>query len=193
MDSDSIFYIVIAVIIAIVNAIAQSKKKKAMAAEKAPVAPANTSEIFEPIGDTVTFRKDDPLHILLDKGLYQDKLQPTGMPYTEEEENIESSLYGTSLEQMDTDDSSLEEVWADPNAEKSFNLSDYLADYKEAEVESSTTHYVQPGELHHDLKEAAEADSPFASLKEEFDVRKAILYSEIINPKYFSIHPKINH
>ena len=162
-----------------------------MAAKKAPVAPANTSEIFEPIGDTVTFRKDDPLHILLDKGLYQDKLQPTGMPYTEEEENIESSLYGTSLEQIDTDDSSLEEVWDDPNAEKSFNLSDYLADYKE--VESGAAHYAQPEELHRNLKEEAEVDSPFASLKEEFDVRKAILYSEIINPKYFSIHPKINH
>lgn len=193
MDSNSIFYIVIAVIIAIVNAIAQSKKKKAMAAKKAPVAPANTSEIFEPIGETATFRKDVPLHILLDKKLYQDELQPTGMPHTEEEDNIESSLYGTSFEKIEPNDGSQEEASNDEYGEKPFHLSEYQFDYNKIGIESRLEHNSPHGELHSEAKEEAEVDSPFASLKEEFDVRKAILYSEIINPKYFSIHPKINH
>lgn len=180
MELDNIIYIIIAIVLAIVNAVAQKKKKAAK--ENAP------KNIFE--------INDEP-----EEQLEPDTSKLSGNFFDEiiDQNPIEALFGKESFEQEDvlddvTDEgiSALEEQ-SIANEQKrrmnekaqelmSFKHEQNTFDFDEDSIASSA--------IGNALSEEEELEAQFESqslILREFDAKKAILYSEIIKPKYFSL------
>jgi hypothetical protein len=191
MDSDSLIYIIIAIILAVVNAIAQ-KKKKAGAAKATPVVSDeiyNENEIEE-VTEPTTFEKADPLKFFFDKELFLEEADSAEQQNEElpEEQNIEEILYGPSVEQeallARAQEMLLQESQEITNS--SYDNEDF--DFEKDSIASSAiTDALTEAEQEEELELSQ------SQMKREFDVQKAIIYSEIIKPKYFSLHSNFNN
>jgi len=187
MDLDNILYIVIAVALAIINAVVQKKKKTAQQQAKPTMEKRNPlSSILEELENeepeiaTIFANRntilDQPSEVVLDqvpepieKNEYLDSIEnfkePTPLDVLshaqfEPVDNLKSPIdipITDLILPMDYDYNSLE------NSISSSSITDVLSDDEEAE-------------------KRFKAQSIFV---QEFDVKKAILYAEIIKPKYF--------
>lgn len=180
MELDSIIYIIIAIVLAIVNAVAQKKKKAAK--ENAPtntfdlhddpeeqiepVTSKYSGNIFDEISDK------DPIEILFGKESF------------EKEEILEDiSDEGVSaLEEQSIANERERKMNEKAQELLSFKHEQNTFDFDEESIASSA--------IGNALTEEEELEAQFESqslILREFDAKKAILYSEIIKPKYFSL------
>ena len=199
MDIDDIFYIVVAIIIAIVNGIAQKKKKSNQRA-RAAQAPVANQEQEEP--DDVAL---DPLQILFGGAIPPQQPTQSAERYTftdQEKEEPEAERYeyayhapeqAESIEYQAPHVAVKEEelyqqktyqpidIVAQPNQ---FPL-DVVPDSEEQSLDIELSDITE-GEIKGIDEEEAEARLLGANrLLDGFDAEKAIVYAEIMLPKYF--------
>lgn len=181
MDSDSIIYIVIAIILAIVNAVAQKKKKaRQNSAIKGPVP---TREQYHSDEGAVSFDRIeeeddspsyDPISLLFGQegvtaSLRADKFQVED----EIEKKAEVQLSDFQKKMSDRAQMHIKERPVS-------NIS--IAEFEEDNIASSEIGNVQTLEE----EELAISQSQNYFVK-DFDAKRAIVYSEIIRPKYFTV------
>ncbi|PKP39245.1 MAG: hypothetical protein CVT98_02535 [Bacteroidetes bacterium HGW-Bacteroidetes-15] len=192
MELDSIIYIIIAIVLAIVNAVAQKKKK--VAKEQASANSfENLDDQFESIEteDTEyqpTLLKDlstgDPMEILFGRGSFPKEMDIEEQAEEQVVEQVdELQVEGVSA-YVDNYQSSNYEKRMQERAQEflNFDPDQNTFDFDEDSIASSA--------IGNALTEDEEEEANFQSksiFMQEFDVEKAILYSEIIKPKYFSI------
>jgi len=183
MELDSIIYIVIAIVLAVVNALAQKKKKAAR--EQALNTPAvdvrfddpdEEDESPFPAQEVIYTKKSDPFEMLFGDELIEEEGQPATftppqpapkeVPFEEIPELTDFQLkmqevakqhMGSSIEHSHTE--------FDEDSIAASAIGDALTEEEETLAIS-------------------EARTEFMK---EFEAKKAIIYSEIIKPKYFSI------
>lgn len=190
MDTDSLIYLIIVIAIAVINAIAQSKKKKALAAKKAAAQSAEIPDDFEPLDKLKASIKDDPLKFLFDKELFAEHVKSEEDHQPHEALSVDETLYGPSPEH-DIPDYSMHHEYRDEPSHNEPTYSTGYTDYDVSKIESVLASMDSKNDLTSDYKD--EEANPFQDIfQEEFDIRKAIIYSEIITPKYFPVHSKID-
>lgn len=203
MDAGDFIYILIAIALAILNALANNKKKKAAEQKRQAqtTIPTNkdtvAKKLEELLGQEVVFETDEkspvtsnveeeeeyisdykrePEGNVLVKGIEYEK-EPIDIPLTEKElypvqpqMSIDSS---TSIEYTPSDiaESKVEGPIGDYSYHDSFNASMYEVDIEASEAE-------EPGNVKNEEEE-------METILADFDPLKAIVYSEIIKPKYF--------
>jgi len=184
MELDSIIYIIIAIGLAIVNAVAQ-KKKKAAREQTASNSFDHLDEQFESVENEDTeyqpsllrdISSGDPMEILFGRESFPE--DPVVDEPVEEfhEEGVSSFVdnYQSSDYEKRMHERAQEFLNFDPD-QNTF-------DFDEDSIASSA--------IGNALTEDEEEEAHFQSksiFMQEFDVKKAIIYSEIIKPKYFSI------
>lgn len=179
MELDNIIYIIIAIVLAIVNAVAQKKKKAAKEA-----APKNIfeeqdqsdeySESAEPIFTNNFFEKiteKDPIQVLLENDSLED-----GPILDEIAEEGESAL--EPISQLTDYEKRMQEK---ANELLAVNKEANTFDYDEESIASSAI-----GDALTEEEEYEKQLESRSSALKDFKAREAIIYSEIIKPKYFS-------
>ncbi len=180
MDLDSIIYIVIAIILAVVNGVAQKKKK----AQQKPTPQSPSVDLqFE------SDEESEPQTILETKG------QQSHDPF--------SILFGSEGQPttFNTDELADEELLTEQELEPEVLLTDFeqrMHERAQEMMEVNVEHRID--EFDEDsIASSAIGDAPTqeeedlaffenqSTLVKEFDAKKAIVYAEIIKPKYFSV------
>ncbi|MDD2277991.1 MAG: hypothetical protein PHD06_10120 [Bacteroidales bacterium] len=178
MDSDSIIYIVIAIILAIVNAVAQKKKKARQNSAIKGLVP--TREQYHSDEGAVSIEEEDdrpsydPISLLFGQegvtaSLRADKFQVED----EIEKKAEVQLSDFQKKMSDRAQMHIKERPVS-------NIS--IAEFEEDNISSSEIGNVQTLEE----EELAISQSQNYFVK-DFDAKRAIVYSEIIRPKYFTV------
>jgi hypothetical protein len=184
MDSDNIIYIIIAVVLAIVNAVAQ-KKKKTEAAKRIITIDEEDDHLegfeTEPVIQRRTYSNEaepNPFEILFGKEQVVDEIVPPTMQVDELKfddegksaiETEKLSSYQLLMQQR------AQELVDSDWGYNSFNFDEDSID-KSAISDALT----------HEEEELAVSENRSEFVK-NFDLKSAILYSEVIKPKYFSI------
>jgi type III secretory pathway component EscV len=181
MEFENIIYIILAIVFAIVNAVVQKKKKAAQAAASAighddhEDAYAEESSIFDEIKDEIS--KSDPLEVLFGAN---DELEHEGKPATFKGFTTKATVAEESIIPKQT----VSELQMHAKAKELLEsrIEHIATEFDEDSIAASAIGDA-PTEEEEQLA-AVEQLSPFVA---EFDVKKAIIYSEVIKPKYFSI------
>lgn len=183
MDFDSIIYIIIAIVIAAVNGVLQKKKK---AAAKSPVLankPQRQSNATSAETESQSYDMDikeqvNPLEILFGKS-----------------EHIESDIYNTRIEaKTEPIEEDLAEVEAtniaDFTNKKTHRKIREFADFKHEknsfDFEEDSIASTAIGDVLTEEEEEQAILANTSDFTKNFNAKDAILYSEIIKPKYFT-------
>ncbi|HDP55513.1 MAG TPA: hypothetical protein ENN24_07555 [Bacteroidetes bacterium] len=180
MDLDSIIYIVIAIILAVVNGVAQKKKKaQQKATPQSPPVDVQFDSDKEIESQTILETEGQPSHDPFSI-LFGNEGQPTTFkteelaeeePLTEQE--LEPEVQLTDFEQrMHERAQQMMEV----------NVEHRIHEFDEDSIASSAI-----GNAPTQEEEDLALFENQSTLVKEFDAKKAIVYAEIIKPKYFSI------
>jgi hypothetical protein len=179
MDLDSLIYIIIAIALAIINAVAQ-KKKKADKEKAAALAPQLAKETpLEDLTITDSIEKD-PLEILLEKEFFRegtsafneadfitekplDKIEEVALV---EPDNEYQKYLAKAQELLSQGPQIVEEFDFEENSIASTSIGDVLTKEEQDEADNLS----------------------LSEIQREFDIKKAIIYTEILKPKYFSPH-----
>lgn len=184
MELDSIIYIIIAIGLAIVNAVAQKKKKAAQQQKiNTPTfddldEQFDEAEDLDPAYQAQPFRdlsNSNPLDILFGKENLSDEL-------IEEDEAVIVPEPVASVDVASQPSDYEKKMQAKAKEFLGFQHDQNTFDFDEDSISSSAI-----GDA---LTQEEEEEAYFHSkslFMQEFDPKKAILYSEIIKPKYFSI------
>ena len=178
MESDSIVYIIIAIVIAVVNGVLQKKKKDAA---KSPVLPSQQPNTInsETAGQPYASANEEqisPFEILFGKNEPIESDIDLAMTHAEISKPEAKTAFEAKLaDSINKRTHKRTEEFAD------FNNQTPIFDFNEDSIESTAIGNV----LTEEEEEQAAWDNKSDLLK-DFDARKAILYSEIIKPKYFS-------
>lgn len=187
MELDSIIYIIIAIVLAIVNAVAQKKKKAAR--EQARSTSIEQTDVrfenpeFEEVGDSpypaqeVGYaKKSNPLEMLFDESFFEEEGQPatfappkTSQAATPVEEVPELTDFQLKMQEV---------------------AKQYMSDAVEHPVSEFDEDSIAASAIGDALTEEEEKlaiSEARTEFMKEFEVKKAIVYTEIIKPKYFSI------
>ncbi len=175
MDFDSIIYIVIAIVLAIINAVAQ-KKKKTGALNTPNHQPVDQHEYVE---EEELEPQPDPFEVVFQNVFANDEESQKEVEITNDIlfEAKEREIQENSMDriQLEMQAKAMELLNAPPIQADTFSFDD--DSIAASQIGDALT-----------LEEEAEKD--FASkskILKEFDPKKAILYAEIIKPKYFII------
>jgi hypothetical protein len=195
MDPGDYIYIIIAIVLAIVNAIANKKKKDARQKARLTQQPIDQQAEAQPqpvdIFDEFIKRIEQEAPPVVTheeeyEPLYQpisDEKEPGGKPFSIEyqqpvAQEVEEKLYPIAEPQpLDTPENvafapiDLPESHIETLAEYDYNL---IESASEKEISMITDQ---------DTAKAQEQEQ--SAFVEEFDARNAVLYTEVINPKYF--------
>ena len=179
MEFDSIIYIVIAIVLAIVNAIAQKKKKAAQS--QGPVASDEAYESIEGEEDAAAYPQAaraeeslDPFELLFGGG------EQPKVPEPQEQEVLQAEPELIMQEpEPNSHQQKMQEVAQKLLEEEDVEIGAY--DQEENVIAKSAIGDVLS--LEEENFAQRQARNVFAR---EFDARKAIIYSEIIRPKYFA-------
>ncbi len=185
MDFDNILYILIAVVLGIVNAVA-SKKKKANEAAKSPKPASNPQDHYEDGYSEEEFPeveqyapKASPLEIL-----FGNQVEP--------EPEVETSPLGEPIDSIEYDKEPVKEPEMTSFQQK---MQERAKDFVDFKHEVNSFDFEEDGiaksgignALTEEEEEELMVQQEHDSLAYRFDVTDAIVYSEIINPKYFKI------
>lgn len=202
MDIDDILYIVIAIVIAVINGIAQKKKKSNQKAASA-ASPVHTAEAHSVDPDAV-----DPFEILFGGAVPKTSQEQTSNTFTfeEEEEPVATGTSSNAYQSYSFEEAAKVSV----EYEQPFEEVSEEALYKQPEVKPIDI-YVEQEPLSEidipvsnlDVEEIQLEDISVGAIKgieeeeaesrernkngllDDFDAEKAIVYSEIMQPKYF--------
>jgi hypothetical protein len=184
MEFDSIIYIVIAIGLAIINAVAQKKKKTAAGQQK----PSGDTlkNLFDPIeeepDDVATVINErvstDPFQVLFGNEEYEAKVFDEVEPEPEFIDEEKAAVIDS------------EPVLSDYEKRMQVRAKEFV-DFKHEETQfdfekDSIANSAIGDALTLEEEEAAQREGKTDFIK-EFDPGKAIVYSEIIKPKYFSV------
>lgn len=199
MDLDSIIYIVIAVALAIINAVAQKKKK---AAKQVTSQPPTHEEDYEPETLTPPEMEEKTPAVQLQDILQQIANEtalldiPESVSETKKEITYEQPI-DLPISSIDEANSILDSPvaanqyvpidipktdFSPENAIDSIEEYDYNA--KEGSIAATAITDALTEEEEHEFKKSLWSDT-----KKRFNPKDAVIYSEIIKPKYFSINP----
>ncbi len=197
MDLDNILYIVIAIVLAIVNGVAQKKKKNAERQKAAPM-PANSYDPFNEVDEEPeqqteykSIKIEDVLMELNKKINFEEEYVPkTTLAYKPVEEIIDRPY--SSIDQVET--SPITPVDTPENAifkpvdtyisaeDGSEEIADYTFDFEEDSIASTAI----TDALSADDEQEASLEKRSEILK-NFNPKLAVVYSEIITPKYITV------
>jgi type III secretory pathway component EscV len=185
MDFDSIIYIVIAIVLAVVNAVAQ-KKKKAQTSASAPK--PSSSNQFQSQDDELGYEQDDeesvaanPFEILFGE-------QPASPVYDKHKEEISGEEINELELVVQPEPEPELTSYQKQMQEKAKEFVDFqheknVFDFDEDSIASSAIGNALTEE---EEEEKAYIDSQ-NDIMNDFDGATAIVYSEVITPKYFSL------
>jgi hypothetical protein len=105
-----------------------------------------------------------------------------------EEQNIEEILYGPSIEQE-----ALLAKAQEILAQESSDIANSSYDNEDFDFEKDSIASTAITDAPSEAQQEAELELSQSELKREFDIKKAIIYSEIIKPKYFSLHSNFSN
>ncbi|MFO8020932.1 MAG: hypothetical protein R6U65_00595 [Perlabentimonas sp.] len=168
MELDSIIYIIIAIVLAIVNAVAQKKKKSE---RRAPLSPDKASSDES---ESTRIQSRDPLDFLFGDDEDEDSVETT---YAQQE-TVEASEPEQPLESGYQ--KRMQEVAEQLLDKEDVEVGSY--DYDDNVIAESAI----GNALTEEEQDQARMEGKTDFLK-EFDAKKAIIYSEVIKPKYFSV------
>lgn len=168
MELDSIIYIIIAIVLAIVNAVAQKKKKSE------PRAPLSTDKTSRDESESTRTQSRDPLDFLFGDDEDEDSVETT---YAQQE-TVEASESEQPLESGYQ--KRMQEVAEQLLDKEDVQIGSY--DYDDNVIAESAI----GNALTEEEQKQARMEGKTDFLK-EFDAKKAIIYSEVIKPKYFSV------
>ncbi len=185
MELDSIIYIIIAIVLAIVNAVAQKKKKAAREqAINKPVEnvdvrfddPEDEDESPYPAQEVIYTKKSDPFEMLFGEELIEEEGQPVTftppqpppklVPVEEVPELTDFQLKMQELSKKHIGDS----------------IEHSVTVFDEDSIAASAI-----GDAPTEEEEQLAISEARSDFMKEFEAKKAIVYSEIIKPKYFSV------
>lgn len=198
MDFDSIIYIIIAIVLAVVNAIAQNKKKKdAARARKVAQDQSNQAEMegFEEIEEIDTEpamaapqekrgnKLEDILKELDIPFLQEEPIpEPVAQSKTVQDEPKKATAKAEPMSLMEEFErirlrqpESIE--YSKPSVEASHEQFDF--NFEENDIASTAI-----GDALTEEEQQKESADSWERIMGDFDGRKAMLYAEIINPKY---------
>lgn len=201
MEIDDILYIVIAIVIAVINGIAQKKKKSNQRATSA-ANPVHTAESSSADADTV-----DPFEILFGGAIPKSPQEPTmDTVILDDEEPVPapagSNAYQSySFEHAAKSSVEFEQPFEEVKEESLYKqpevkpIDTFVAQEPISEIDlSSSSLDVEEVQLEDisvgaikgiDEEEAESRERQRNGLLDDFDAEKAIVYSEIMQPKYF--------
>jgi len=167
MELDSIIYIIIAIVLAIVNAVAQKKKKSE---SRAPLSADKTSGAES---DSSGEQNRNPLDFLFGDDEDEDPVETT---YAQQE-TVEANESEQPLESG--------------YQKKMQEVAEQLLDKEEVEIGSYDydDNVIAESAIGNALTEEEQKQARMegkSNFLKEFDAKKAIIYSEVIKPKYFS-------
>jgi len=191
MDIDNILYIIIAIVLAIVNGVVQKRKKEAQA-QKAP-----TAKSFDPFAEEESLEEQLPFLFGSQKQQPEPILENEPVTYySKQDDRYESEEYLDSPEsQFDKPEAAhFESLDVPETAEfKSVDTYQPLVFTPNAEGESAFAFdedvISKSAITGVDDEEEVPAEIAEISLTKKhikFNLKEAIIYSEIINPKYFT-------
>ncbi len=191
MDIDNILYIIIAIVLAIVNGVVQKKKKEAQA-QKAP-----TAKSFDPFAEEELLEEQLPFLFGSQKQQPEPILGNEPVTYySKQDDRYESEEYLDSPEsQFDKPEAAhFESLDVPETAEfKSVDTYQPLVFTPNAEGESAfafdddvISKSAITGVDEEDEVSAEATGNLLTQKHKKFNLKEAIIYSEIINPKYFT-------
>lgn len=197
MDLDNILYIVIAIVLAIINGVAQKKKKEAQRLKGTPK-PASSFDPFNEVEEEPVqqveyqpIKIEDVLKELNKKLSFEEEYTPkTTLAYKPVEEIIDRPY--SSIDQVES--SPITPIDAPENAifkpvdtyvsaeDGSEQIADYTFDFEEDSIASTAI----TDALSADDEQEASLEKRSEILK-NFNPKLAVVYSEIITPKYITV------
>ncbi|MFP4556722.1 MAG: hypothetical protein ACLFNU_07615 [Bacteroidales bacterium] len=169
MELDSIIYIIIAIVLAIVNAVAQKKKKPQQQA------PLISDKASADESDRDEDRNSNPLDFLFG-----------------DDEEDEASVDVPYAQQETVEVSEPEQPQKSDYQQKMQEVAEQLLDNESAEIGSYDydDNVIEESAIGNALTEEEQSQADLENRTDfikEFNAKKAIIYSEVIKPKYFSV------
>jgi hypothetical protein len=197
MDLDNILYIVIAIVLASINGVAQKKKKNAQHQKAAPK-PASSFDPFNEVDEEPVQQEDyqpiqieDVLKELNKKfNIEEEYIPKTTLTYKPVEEIIDKPFSSIDLAEsksfapIDTPENAIFKpvdtyVSAEDGSEE---IADYTFDFEKDSIASTAI----TDALSADEEQEASLEKRSEILK-DFNPKLAVVYSEIITPKYVTV------
>ena len=184
MDFDSIVYIIIAIAIAAINGFLQKKKK---AEGKAPIKVSQPQQDASDINieahtqpyNMNTEEEENPLEILFGKSEHRASEREQTMPTAEINEPAKEDLAEDEAE------NTAKSARAKPPKKSTENDNEFLHEVNTFDFEEDGIAKSAIGNALTEEEEEQALLERTSDFEKNFNAKEAILYSEIINPKYF--------